>query len=75
MNRDTFFDNVINDLNEAIKSVGIKRAELARRLGVTNQSVTLTLNRHHNPTVGRLFDMAEAAGLEMHISFTRKEET
>jgi transcriptional regulator with XRE-family HTH domain len=57
-------------VEQLLQRSGLPIAELARRAGVSRASVSEYVHGHRQPTVRQLERLAEAAGLQAHITFT-----
>lgn len=50
-----------------MKVNGIKKAELARRLGISRAAVTQMFNKTPNVSIRKLVEIADAVGIEFHL--------
>ncbi len=60
--REWFVDEVLSSLESVMRSQGISRSELARRLKCSGANVTKLFRRGTNLTVGSMVDLALAVG-------------
>jgi transcriptional regulator with XRE-family HTH domain len=58
-------------LREARESVGVTQAELARRLGRSQQAIAQAERWASNPTAAFIRAWADALGLELQIAFVK----
>lgn len=66
-----FLEEVTKAICASLDEKGVKRAELARRLGVSRERVTQVL-KGRNITLRTLFDIAEALGCKPVITLVEK---
>ena len=61
-------DDFAEQLESAMRSQGVSRADLARMIGKDRASVTQALRSGSNLTMRTMIDMASALGLEVRVS-------
>lgn len=62
-------DRVIRDLDAVRERQGVSKAELARRIGVSDSVIRRLFSADdRNPTMRTIIEVAEALGLEVRIS-------
>ena len=62
-----------NSIREKRKALGLSQEELARRCGVTRQTVNAIENDKYDPTLALAFRLAEALGRTVDGLFVPKE--
>lgn len=60
-------------VSEICRAKGITLKDLAKKLGVTYQSLYANIKDTGNPTLSKLKDIAEALGVEVADLFARRE--
>lgn len=62
-------DRVINDLDAVREGQGLSKAELARRIGVSDAVIRRLFSaQDRNPTMKTIMEVAGALGLEVRVS-------
>jgi transcriptional regulator with XRE-family HTH domain len=56
-------------IREVRHEVGVTQAELARRMGTTPAYISALETGRTNSTIGHLWAVAEALGVELHLDF------
>lgn len=56
-------------IREMRRDLGVTQSELAKRLGTSAPYVSALETGRANPTVGQLWAVANALGVELHLSF------
>jgi transcriptional regulator with XRE-family HTH domain len=56
-------------IREVRHEVGVTQAELARRMGTTAAYISALETGRANSTIGHLWAIAEALGVELHLDF------
>ena len=67
--------DITADICAAMDEQGMKRKELAERLGVSPQYVTKFLNTPENTSVYQIVRFAQAVGLDVEVSLSHREES
>jgi DNA-binding phage protein len=62
-------DRVINELDEMRQRRGLSKAELARRIGVSDAVIRRLFSaQDRNPTMKTIVEVADALGLELRVA-------
>ena len=69
-----FLNGVWRQLKSAMETSGIPSSQIAERLGIGEDELAVQLAKPRNPNVLHLVALAQAAELEVQISFTPHEE-
>ncbi len=73
--REGLIFRVTEMISTAMEQRGVKKADLARRLGTNKSHITQLLNGHQNMTLAKVADVMLALGYRLEIAANEVEES